>query len=370
MKFYFELETYSGLEAYLEAECRERLARGASSIRELRFMESGRFSLPWNPQVLALLLRLSTATVVSVVVSCRGKRPRVFRGHRETEQIRALVSEVRQHSGRFHKQTFRLEMKGNNSPEAGRLREHLERALGLRHVADRGEHFFRLRRALQGDGWDFIIRATPKPLSVRSWRRGDYRGALSAPVASAIGHVLHKNLGGVKAPVVLDPCCGSGSLLVELAQRVSTGGSGGFSLLGGDISAQALSLSIAHFEPLRVQRPGGFFLYRGRADRLPLSSNSVNGVVSNLPWGEVHGERAGMTGLYSSIFRELGRVVVPDGPVLLLTQAASHLREALCRNRAEDRAETPFFRLLREERIALGAFTPTLFHCQKVNPKE
>ncbi len=93
-----------------------------------------------------------------------------------------------------------------------RWREMLAAETGLTDVADEGDLLIRLRRPLDGaEGWDVLIRLSPRPLSVRPWRACNLPGALNATVA----HVM----AGLTLPdsddVVLNIACGSATLLIE-----------------------------------------------------------------------------------------------------------------------------------------------------------
>ncbi|GIG65180.1 methyltransferase domain-containing protein [Phytomonospora endophytica] len=132
--------------------------------------------------------------------------------------------------------------------------------------------------------------------------------ASTNPVVAAVMVRLAKIEPG---QVVLDPCCGAGTLLVTAGQMADPG-----VLLGGDLRDR---WAMASQENLAARRVPGLALMAD-ATMLPLPDASVDRVVANLPFGKRIGSHADNQRLYPLMLRELRRVLRPKGRAVLLTE--------------------------------------------------
>ena len=79
---------------------------------------------------------------------------------------------------------FGISAAGSDSDAMQRLRAELEKRLRLPYVEEDIDMLLRIRPSrLQSNGWEVLIRMSPRPLSVRAWRVSDMKGALNAAVA-------------------------------------------------------------------------------------------------------------------------------------------------------------------------------------------
>jgi tRNA G10 N-methylase Trm11 len=146
------------------------------------------------------------------------------------------------------------------------------------------------------------------------------------------------------ANLVFDPFCGAGTLLVEAAAL-----SRDLRLIGGDVSARALAAARIN---RRVLFPSGA-LVRVDATAMPLGPETVDRVVSNIPFGKRVGSHGSNIDLYPGFLGELGRVLRPDGRAVVLTDDKNLFRASVERTRG--------LRLLREVKLSTGGLHPSAF---------
>jgi 23S rRNA G2445 N2-methylase RlmL len=125
-------------------------------------------------------------------------------------------------------------------------------------------------------------------------RTSERRGALRPVVAAAM-----VRLAGPGPGIVLDPCCGSGTIVREALAA-------GWDAQGSDLDAQAVSAA-------RDNVPGAV-IRQADALRLPHPDGGFDAVVTNLPFGRQFRMDTGMAGA----LREASRVTRPGGRVIIL----------------------------------------------------
>lgn len=144
--------------------------------------------------------------------------------------------------------------------------------------------------------------------------------------------------------VVYDPFCGAGTLLVEAAALNRP-----LRLVGSDSSAAALAAAEVN---RRALFPGAALL-RADATAMPMGTETVHRVVSNIPFGKRVGSHGSNIGLYPAFLGELGRVLRPDGRAVVLTDDKNLFRASVEGTRG--------LRLLREVKLSTGGLHPSAF---------
>jgi tRNA G10 N-methylase Trm11 len=142
------------------------------------------------------------------------------------------------------------------------------------------------------------VRASDVRMRQHDGRAAERPGALRPTLAAAM-----IRLAGEPPGVLLDPCCGSGTILAEAAEV-------GWQARGVDIDLEAIR--VAHQNAPKAQ------VSVGDARRLEFGDQSMDACVSNLPFGLRYGVQGGMEGWLRAVLGELDRVTRPGGRVVLL----------------------------------------------------
>jgi 23S rRNA G2445 N2-methylase RlmL len=142
------------------------------------------------------------------------------------------------------------------------------------------------------------LRLTSARMRQHDGRRIERPGALRPTVAAAM-----VNQAGEPSGALLDPCCGSGSILTEAIAR-------GWTALGRDIDPAAVEIARTN-APTATVDPGD-------ARALDLPDEGVAACVSNLPFGRQYAVPGSRTDWLKDALEELARVTRLGGRVVLL----------------------------------------------------
>jgi tRNA (guanine6-N2)-methyltransferase len=146
------------------------------------------------------------------------------------------------------------------------------------------------------------LRLGKSPLHERTYKQVQRAGSLKPSVAAAM-----LRLAGVESGMhLLDPCCGVGTILIE-------GAATGATAQGGDIDPEAVAAAQANASALAIA------IQEWDARELPLENQSVERIVTNLPWGKQIKIDDDLGRFYRDVCAELERVLMPAGCVAVLT---------------------------------------------------
>ncbi len=145
---------------------------------------------------------------------------------------------------------------------------------------------------------------------------------------------------------VLDPFCGSGTMLIERGYIKKAG-----SLVGVDISGIAIKAACEN------RKASGMRIALIKGDILGYGGAKYDEVISNMPFGiRVSGHDSNIK-LYKAFADKLEKFLKDDGAAFLFTQEKKLLRETIGNKKC--------FSIIQEEVFETGGLSPTLFIIKK-----
>ncbi|MBX7104407.1 MAG: RNA methyltransferase [Gemmataceae bacterium] len=164
------------------------------------------------------------------------------------------------------------------------------------------------------------VRLSDSSMRHRTYKQEHRPASLRPTVAAAMARLA----GAGPDAVILDPCCGMGTILAE---AIALARSRGFTVtaIGGDTEWGAVSGA-------GVNLRRGVGLARWDARELPLATECVDRILANPPFGKQLSTPEEVPGLYRDMVREWDRVLRPDGrAVVLVAEHDALTRPALAR---------------------------------------
>lgn len=269
------------------------------------------------------LLTLKTPLSVYAQRVFNVPRPKALLGDQHLRALLALVDDAIAVAGRSAYRTFMLGAAGADSSIMQRIKTEIAKHTRLNEVAEEGDLLVRILPSPRGrgvggeGGWLALVRISPQPLGTRAWRTCVTPGALQATVA----HVMAGLTNPKPNDVVLNVCCGSGTLLIERGMLVPAQ-----RLIGCDINADTLACAERN---VVAWRAGGAELYDWDATRLPLEDNSVSALLADLPFGNRVGSHEANRALYPAVLNEAARVAKAAARFVVMSAEVKLLQATL-----------------------------------------
>lgn len=172
------------------------------------------------------------------------------------------------------------------------------------YTADDRAADLNIRVFIEGETAYIGLRLSRSPLHERGYKTVERPGSLKPPVAAAM-----LMLAGIQPGLpVLDPCCGAGTILIEAALL-------GANPSGGDMDMEAVTAAQTNAAEAGVTVD----IQGWDARTLPLETNSIPYIVTNLPWGRQISVDDQLATFYSAVCAEFSRVLTPGGRIAILT---------------------------------------------------
>ena len=310
--FVVEIEVTEGLERLARSEVIGRLNVRASALSEGRGWL--RFTLPGLQPITQLRLAESAFRVETFTVP----RPKALLGDQHFRRLKDAISAV---AARFSTpaSSFSLAAAGSDSSVMLRLRESISGSTGLTDAGDEGDLQIRLLRAREVDGWDVLLRLTPRPLSARSWRVCSFPGALNATVASAMAQLTLPRPTGTFVNLM----SGSGTILLERRLLAPAAVA-----VGIEYEHERIACAVKNSGAAKLIGEVRWLLADVRA--IPLPAGCVQAIAADLPFGQRVGYHEENVRLYPQVLEEAGRIAAPGARFVALTHEVQ-LTERLLR---------------------------------------
>lgn len=333
----YELEFAAGLVDIVRAELYQlngkMIETGTGRGGELAFEYQGPASD---------LLQLRTVIAVYHLLHFNIPRPKALLGHQHFHRLLDAINNILELSGSQQYQSLHISAAGSQSSIMLRFKQELSRYLRLKIDENEGDLYLRLRRTPEAkQGWDVLIRLTPRPLSTRKWRVCNFPGALNASVARAMIYMTKPD----SQDIFLNIACGSGTILIERADHMPAK-----LLTGCDIDPQALNCAKYNIEASGLE---GTALIHSDGSILPLPDASVDKICADLPFGQLVGSHTDNSQLYPAILQESARVAKSGASFVIITHEV-RLMERLLQSNTE-------WRINQQQMLTLTGLHPRIF---------
>ena len=164
------------------------------------------------------------------------------------------------------------------------------------------------------------LRLTDRTMRHRTWKTEHVAASLRPTMAAAMVRLA----GSAPGDIVLDPMCGTGTILGEQIELSKQRRAGRVELLGGDLDMNALRAA-----SVNLRKVGPAFLGRWDATCLPIAGESIDRIICNPPFGKQLSSPEEIGPLYRATIRECDRVLKDGGRAVFLVSEMPALREAI-----------------------------------------
>ncbi len=349
-KIVYEVDVPAGLEIVVHQELRQALGKLFRLTQPLEAqVGSGALSFYCHDAAereLATVLRLRTVLSAYRVLAFAVPRPKALLAHAHFTQLTEAIGRLREQLPAGYYQNFGISAAGAESVVFQQLATQLADALKLPFAPEEIDLLLRIRPARSQQGWEVLVRLSPRPLSVRPWRVVDLKGALNAAVAQAMVRLSNPQ----PADRFLNLACGSGTLLIERllaapAKRV----------IGCDIAPEALQAAQANVRAAKLQNAVELYDWDARALNLPAAS--IDALCADLPFGIAVGAHDQNVAQYGQILQEAGRVAKAKSHFVVMTQEVTLMEQLLQSSVA--------WKVLETIKVDLRGLQPRIFVLQR-----
>lgn len=304
MEKFWEAEVPEGLEQLVALDMAKHLSHLTIlniGKGEIRFQYDGKRKA---------LLGLQSVIAISEALYVDVPRPKALLGHQHLTMIQQIIQQILTSHPENTFETCYLEAAGKDSAVMQRLQSELADKFRLKTSQEKGDLRIRVRPSrLTTQGWDVLVRITPRPHATRAWRTHNIRGALSAPVA----HVMASMATITAQDRVLNLGCGSGTLLIEASKKQPQA-----TYIGIDNHSDLLKkVTQEHFANANCHAT----LLHADMRNMPFAAGMFSVVIADLPFGQAISSPKENLVLYPTLLAESARVSQKNARFVLITHA-------------------------------------------------
>ena len=190
-----------------------------------------------------------------------------------------------------------------------------------------------------------------KPLSNRYRKQFQPRIALKASIAHAL--LAFGKIDPTATSTVLDPFCGSGTILFEAAHYSSK-----LSLYGSDIDPHVVKGAQMNAEDLNLTNKIQFIQGDARELNTVFPQQRFNHIVTNPPYGLRFGQHLNFERFYIRILQQFWYRLTPDATVVLIALKWEKLSAAL--------RLTGLYKILEKQRVDMGNVKPHIVSLRRI----
>jgi tRNA (guanine6-N2)-methyltransferase len=318
----YEAEITIGLEDIARAE----IARMPGVTKPHQLQGAVQFEFAGSVKALA---NFNTVIAIYRVLAFAVPRPKALLGHQHLTRLSEAIRTIINEQPRNTFQSLYISAAGSESSVMQRIKQELADQLKLNIGEEEGDLWLRIRPTPDKQGWQVLIRLTPRPLVTRTWRVQDVPGALNAAVAHAMA-VL-------SAPQATDTCLnigsGSGTILIERLRHMPAQ-----PMIGVDSDVDMMAIARRNMAAAQVDKQAHLLI--GDARRLPLPDQSISALLADLPFGQLVGSHEDNRVLYPALLAEAARVARPEALFVLITHEIRLMEGILAQSAAWTIKET------------------------------
>jgi ubiquinone/menaquinone biosynthesis C-methylase UbiE len=314
--------------------CEAEVVEGLEAVAagELRAFEGGRVHIETTPQAQSGYIRfhfagelwrlqaLRTIQAVYLVAHFDVSRPRALLGDQNFRIVISQIMEIITSNIPNLFKSLELSAAGENSPTMNRIKTEIHKATQLIEAESKGDLLLRIIPARGKQGWETLIRTTPRPLATRSWRQCNFEGALNATVASAMIELTNPR----PDDTYINLGHGSGTLTIERALRTKAR-----TIIGIDQDTHATKCAI---ENTRGSISKQIDYVAGDITKTPFPDQYANITCTDLPFGQRIGSHQSNLNLYPKVLTEAARITRRAGQFIAITHEIKLMEQLLQHN--------------------------------------
>jgi len=186
---------------------------------------------------------------------------------------------------------------------------------------------------------------------INLFRRDWKKISLAAGINPALAYVMCKIADVQESDIVLDPCCGAGTIPITAALYFNP-----TKVIASDISGKAIEDAKTNSLAANLT-PDKFFLFRKGVRDLVLKPGSVNKIITNLPFGIRTGNHQMNEETYENFAKKASTILVPGGKIVALTQEKELFKKYF---------NSEKLKIVEEMMVSQGGLTPNIFVVERV----